>query len=453
LKPRSAGASARGLLPLVFLAFCPSLGLAAPTLLADSTVVESWVLKNGLRVVTRHLPRASAASVTLAYRAGSADDPSGKEGLASLLAEIVLTAEAGEVPERTRTEMTSLRPLGWSLKTTRHHTAISEAADPKSFPGVLHQVAARLRGVTPTEARLRAAIASVKSDLADDYSKHPERVLYYTVGDLAAGVGKDAIERYGSGKGLERVTLKEVRQRLAAAYVPANAVLAVIGDLSAIDPRRLIEGEFGNIPAGPAPAPRPAPSMAGGNHRLVVRGLDRPFAALGVIAPALTDTLHPAFYLNAMLFGSYLKGRWDRPDPPLSTRFQYIVLDDPEVVRFYPPVLASDSTSVAEELVYSLREMPPGTIDAEFYSRVRSGVGWLLGGPLPAELIPRIRTDPSSLLTLSASMATRELRGGDAFWSSYRQRLEAEPNPGVDHWREYFLTPANRVELRIAPAP
>ena len=56
-----------------------------------------------------------------------------------------------------------------------------------------------------------------------------------------------------------------------------------------------------------------------GAHRLAKPGLKSPVAVVGIIAPALTDSLHPSFYLHALMIGAFLKTRWDVPEPPLSS--------------------------------------------------------------------------------------------------------------------------------------
>src|SRR5438093_1542124 len=185
-----------------------------PVTLPDSTVCESWLLPNGLGVTTRHVPRTSAVSITVAYRIGNAGDPTGREGLARLLAEAAFTAAAGEIPERTRDEMESLRPLGWNLEVGTRSTLLTEIASPAQLPVALRP---GLRQIT-------------RSDLAS------------------------------------------------------------------------------------------------------------PLGVVGIIAPALTDTAHPEFYLNALVIGSLCKDQWDPPAPPLTTRFKYSALDDPDLVRIYPPV-------------------------------------------------------------------------------------------------------------------
>ena len=90
-------------------------------------------LSNGLRVTTRHVPRAAGVSITLCYEVGAEHDPIGREGLAALAAEILFTGPSGDQPERTRAEMASLRPLGWNIKIGQRYTELSEVAAPDQF--------------------------------------------------------------------------------------------------------------------------------------------------------------------------------------------------------------------------------------------------------------------------------------------------------------------------------
>jgi hypothetical protein len=66
-------------------------------------------------------------------------------------------------------------------------------------------------------------------------------------------------------------------------------------------------------------------------------------------------------------------------------------------------------------------------------------------------LLPAIRTDPASLISVCVNMATREMLGGEAFWSDYRRRFEQEPLRDVDYWLVYFATRSHQVELKLLP--
>ncbi|MBK7369815.1 MAG: insulinase family protein [Candidatus Eisenbacteria bacterium] len=130
-------------LPLLLLFARP----AAAGLLPDSTMFDGWKLANGLEVRARHVPGASGVAIVVAYRAGSSYEPPAREGMAQLLAELQFHAPAGDIPERSREEMASLRPLGWGVQVNERLATLTEIAAPDRFPGVLHQVATRMRGV------------------------------------------------------------------------------------------------------------------------------------------------------------------------------------------------------------------------------------------------------------------------------------------------------------------
>jgi len=422
-----------------------------PVTLPDSTVCESWRLPNGLGVTTRHVPRANAVSITVAYRVGNVGDPPGREGLARLLAEAAFTGAAGEIPERTRDEMESLRPLGWSLEVGPRSTLLSEIASPGQFPGALHQVAVRMRGVAVNDRSLRTALETVKRELRESYSTRADLALYYQVRDAAAGLPERLSETYASGKGLQGIGVKEVQGGLAALYVPANAVLSLAGNLAAVDIHRQVEREFGALPSGVRAADPPPVALEPGLRQITRSDLASPLGVVGIIAPALADTTHPPFYLNALVIGSLCKDQWDPPAPPLSTHFQYSVLDDPDLVRFYPPISASatEARLVPEEYLLTIREMPAP--DDVLYASIRRGVGWLLGGSLSLDALKRARTQPETLRLLSTSMASRALAADDGFWADYRRRLQQTDGSSFDAWRNYFLALNHRASVLFSP--
>jgi len=158
---------------------------AAAQMRADSTVADAWKLANGLEVRTLHVPHAPGVSITLAFRAGSGYDPAGREGLSELLAELQFTSAAGDVPERTREEMASLRPLGWESRPGTRLVRFTEIATRTQLAGVLQQVAKRLAGVQVTEAGLKAALVSVRRDAGGRLFGQPSDVLYWRAGLIA----------------------------------------------------------------------------------------------------------------------------------------------------------------------------------------------------------------------------------------------------------------------------
>ena len=174
---------------------------------------------------------------------------------------------------------------------------------------------------------------------------------------------------------------------------------------------------------------------------------------VGVFAPALADTSHPAFLMTLLLIGGHCGRRWGPPGPSLTSRFQYSILDDPEVVRFYPVVGQDDTlpSALAAELINALGDIGAKLIPPSVYEAIFEGVDWLLGGPLPPDVAKRMLTDGGALHALASGMATRELWGGERFWSEYRRRFrDAIEHPYVG-WYDWLVAPARQVVLLFVP--
>ncbi len=422
------------LIRVVLVSLCSLLALSALAVsvraetLSDSTESRRFALPNGLQVRTRHIPNAKGIAITVAYRAGSGYEPAGREGASELLSELAFTAPAGDIPERTQDEMGSLRPLGWGVRTNQQLALLTEVATRDQFPGVLRQVATRMRGVQITEAALKQALVSTRRELGTRYFGAPDLALYYRSADLAHGMSDERILRRASGKGLDGVSAKEVTALMRRLYAPANGVLTLVGDLSGVDIQQLVTSEFGTIPAGAAAAEPPVSSFRPGKRTMPWKGLAQPVGVLLVQAPALTDSLHPSFFLTTLVTAAGLPKSWGPPTPPLSSRFQYSLFDDAELVRFYPLVApgTTDPQAMGEEFSFRLDELAAVSVGAEQLDLVRSSVAWMLGAPLTPELLRRSRAESGPLSTLGISMASRALWQGDPFWDAYLLRFQSQ---------------------------
>jgi hypothetical protein len=209
-------------------------------ILADSTTVETFTLPNGLRVVLRNVALTDRIAVVVAYGTGIADDPRERGGLANLLAEIRYYGGAPEAPARAAADMNSQRPAGWELVVQPHITRMAEVATLAQFPGVIHQVAARMRGTPVDDRSLKTAIASTCVTLAANYRDSVASALYYDVSAIAGGATTADIGRLASGAGLQRLAPKEVNALLAARYGPERAVLSLAGNFATYPVRRIV---------------------------------------------------------------------------------------------------------------------------------------------------------------------------------------------------------------------
>jgi hypothetical protein len=412
-----------------------------------------WKLSNGMNVILQHIPDGRAISITVGYPGGSDQDPPARTGLAALLAELQFTAAAGDVPERNARDLTSQRPAGHEAKVARCFTLFSEVATRAQFPGVLHQVAERMRGVQVTPASLSAARDAARLRYHAQFEETVDVALYYEALERASGRDEAAVRRMGALPDLDRVTVAEVEPLLARAFSSRNAVVSVAGNLEGLELRPILEHEFGPLAGGtppPLPPIRAAHPVSDVSKRA---GLAAPAGVLGIQAPALTDSTHPAFYVAAVILGTQSLSTWGQPRPPLTSRFQYSVLEDPDLIRFYPPVPATARTGqdVADSFNGTLGSMDNLIVDDDSADLFREGLDWLVGGPLPERLLGHMRTESWSLILLSTSIVERELRGGDTFWDEYRHRLSKTAAPDIGYWLSWMRDPKKQAALLLIP--
>ncbi len=440
-----------------------SLGCALPALsapaprpetLSDSTVVRSWTLDNGLRVIARHVPKARAVAITVGYSVGSDDDPAGMEGLGQALGELEFMAAAGDIPARTHEELDSQRELGWSFPVSRRTTLLTEVATVDQFPGVLNQVATRMRGVTVTKEGLDQAVTHARSELNQDLFGSALGALYYQVREAAMDTKDEDIVHRAGGRGLGKLTLAEAQQDLRSRFVPANAVLSLAGDLDRVDLVALVANLFGSIPTGTPLTHGKGRPLAARARVINLNGIAQPQGVVGVIAPALEDSLHPSFYLNALILGSHFNHVWLRDQEGIApNRYHYAIFDEPDLMRIFPAVAGGETKTDAlgQQIVEALSTFSSLIVTREPYEELRQSVLWLLGGPLGEDLKNRVPNEPALLHTLSRAQAGRAICGGEAFWEKYRVRFENERPGGLGRWLDYFRDPQHQVRLLMVP--
>lgn len=425
---------------------------AEAAVLGDSTVADGWRLANGLEVRVRQIPGAAGIVITTGYRSGLLDDPQGREGLAELLTHLQYFCPAGDIPARSRDEMESLRPLGWKAGTSSRITSLTEVATPRQFPGVLRQVATRMRGVTVTPEALAAAVATVRRDLGSRAFGRPDQALYWRVHALADGTSDERLLAEASARGLSALKPDEATALLRERFTPANACLALAGDFANVNLRTLIEQEFGSLPAGSPRATAGEASLRGGERTSSWPGLTRALGALGIVAPALDDSVHPSFYLAGLVLGLELRNSAGAAAAPLTARFQFSTYEEPELLRLYPdlPAGRTDPAALGEALDALTDRLGRETITLESLDGVKRAWSWLLGGPLPLGLRQQAGRAPGLLVPLTNGMATRALWRGDEFWDRYRRRFETTPVTPVTFFG-WMRDPAHQARLVLLP--
>lgn len=272
--------------------------------------IQKRQLSNGLPVWLVELHEAPVAQVNLVVLRGSADDPAGKFGIATLTA-AMLQEGAGA---RTSLELAdAIDFLGADLTTTagidssavRLHTPVARLAD--ALP-LMADVA--LRPTFPKEEleRMRrerlTGILQARDNPATINATAFNRVLYGASHRYGTAVN-------GTAATLNSFSVDDLRAFYTAAFQPGNSSLLVIGDVTMDKALPMLESSFGGWKAqGPTAAPAIMPPVPELTTRTVYL-VDKPGAPQSQIrigwvgVPRSTPDYFPIQVMNTILGGSF----------------------------------------------------------------------------------------------------------------------------------------------------
>lgn len=264
-------------------------------------------LSNGLAIVVAERHGLPLVAARLVVFAGSARDPVGKGGLASLTGEVLRRGTA----TRTAIELDdAIERVGGGLYADvgRDSSELATSLPSAHLDAALDVLAdlAMHPAFPPAEVDLarRRTLASLARDL-DDPAAVADRFIAREGFGEASPYGHPI---HGRQKTVASLTRDDLVLFHRAAYTPANAVLFVVGDVSADEARALAEKRFGAW-TGAAPAPLAiTPPVAGPARVVLVDKPDASQAQIRFVAPGLTEASPdwPAAYAaNACLGGGF----------------------------------------------------------------------------------------------------------------------------------------------------
>ncbi len=292
-----------------------SIALAAGVVAAAGSVaagglppLREQTLGNGLRVVIAETREVPLVSFRLLVPAGSALDGDGREGVANLTGRLLLKGADGRTAEQIAE---AIEEVGGALsaETGRDVTCLRGQFLAKDFDralGILAQVVLHPT-FTPEEVErektlIAAEIAGEKEDPRGLTAREFERVLLS--GHPYAHPVTGSTRSVG---GLTRDTVAEFHRRR---YVPAGAILAIVGDVDAADALARVEQRFAGWRGKDAQQDVPALAVRAFPGRKVYV-IDKPDATqsqirIGNIAvPRNTPDYFPLIVTNTLLGGGF----------------------------------------------------------------------------------------------------------------------------------------------------
>ncbi|MEM9223892.1 MAG: pitrilysin family protein [Pseudomonadota bacterium] len=252
-----------------------ALGLMSITMLSTPTVAqepvdlsnlviapsaETFTLDNGLEVVVIPDRRAPIVTHMLWYRAGSADEPPGKSGIAHYLEHLMFKGTE-ENPGNTFSAAISRVGGRENAFTSNDYTGYFQQVSKEHLPAMMAFEADRMTGLILNEAVSAPELNVVLEERRSRVETRPsaelgeamDAALYvnHPYGDpvigwpdeVAALDHEDALDFYRDH------------------YRPSNAVLVVAGDVTVDEIKKLSQETYGAIPAGDPASDRDRPAI------------------------------------------------------------------------------------------------------------------------------------------------------------------------------------------------
>ena len=248
-------------------------------------------LDNGLDVIVHEDHHCPIVAVNVWYHVGSKNERPGRTGFAHLFEHLMFEGSAHHDSGYFR----PLQEAGGTLNgsTSADRTNYWEVVPRAALERALWMESDRMGYLLPalTREKLDTQRDVVLNERRQSYENRPYGLASMTL--MAAQYAPEHPYHWpviGWPDDVRAATLDDVREFFATYYNPANASLAIAGDVDADDAIRAARAHFEEIPAGPAPPPMAAAgtSPGSGPARLLLEDrVEAPRLYLGWVTPRL----------------------------------------------------------------------------------------------------------------------------------------------------------------------
>lgn len=271
---------------------------------ASDLPIHTSTLDNGLQLVFEPMPWLATASFTLLLPFGSATDPAGQEGSATVLADWL---QRGAGPLDSRAFSDALDDLGARRGggAGREATTFGASLLADAVPEALGLYADLARRPQLADEEFEPARALALEELASLTDNPVQRLFDHLLAHhFTSGQGRSP---YGSDEGLNAMTPASLRADRGRRVGPQGAVLAIAGGVTWERVRAAVEAAFGPWRGNAEPLPAPE-ARAGGRHHVTA---DTAQTQIGFAFEAV-DADHPAWYAQALAVGVLSGGMGSR---------------------------------------------------------------------------------------------------------------------------------------------
>ena len=224
----------------------------APRTVREAVPVERFTLRNGLQVVVLPNTRIPAVTHLLMVKAGGADDPYGKTGVAHYIEHLMFSGT--EKQPAGSYERAVLRLGGvQNAFTTRDYTGYYATVPREGLKQLMQLEADRFQHMRFTTAQAARELKVITEERNMRVENNPGALLGEQLDALTLLNHPYGRPLIGWAEDMAGLTGADAQRFYDRHYKPSNMVLVVAGDVSTRDVRKLAQRYYGGFAAGLAP--------------------------------------------------------------------------------------------------------------------------------------------------------------------------------------------------------
>lgn len=211
--------------------------------------VSEYTLKNGLKLLVKPDHRAPVAIFQIWYRVGGSYEPNGLTGISHAL-EHMMFEGTKKYPNETFSKIVNKNGGQFNAFTADDFTAYFEEFSADKIALSFKLEAERMQNATLSEKAFKKEIQVVMEERRMRYDDQPSMLLYERLRVAAFLSNPYQHTTIGWMGDLRQINVQNVRDWYNAWYVPNNATIVVVGDVTPRAMYALAQKYFGLIPAG-----------------------------------------------------------------------------------------------------------------------------------------------------------------------------------------------------------
>ena len=291
-------------------------GLTSSLFASTDSSIQQTKLDNGLEVLVVENHQSPVVYSSIWYRVGGSDEPNGLTGISHML-EHMMFKGTESYPDGIFKKSIAERGGKQNAMTSRDFTAYYQMIPSSALDYVMHLEADRMQQLAPTQSAFDKEHAVVMEERRMRIDDNPQGKTWLHFNATASINGPYHQPVIGWLPDIQQYQLNDVMRWYHQWYGPNNAVIIVIGDVTAAQVFKTVKHYFGDIPAIELPVRKNKMEVASFGPRQVNLKLPAqlPWLVLGYNVPSLSQLSQQdqwqayALYLAAEILSQQKSGR------------------------------------------------------------------------------------------------------------------------------------------------